>query len=137
MSEKDTSDYPTELLEGETEFVFFVYDDTPEDPRYSLWAQRDDWGVSLYDHTPQGVGIWNKLERDSDYDAETPTETLREMLGEYAAGDRIDVRWLDDLPPHERHFVKCIHGTVNGKEEAVPEPVIRWLSRLADEYGPQ
>lgn len=124
------SDYPDELLSEDTEFVFFVYDDDPDDPRYSLWAQRPEWGVSMYERNREGQATWQKLKRDADYDEVAPSDDLRDILTDFVCGEAVDVDRITDLDPHEDHFVRAVHGTDKANPSAFPEPVVEWFRRL-------
>jgi len=128
-------EYPTELLEEDTEFVFFVYSDTQDDPRFSLWAQRPEWGVSMYERNPEDSATWQKLDRDADYDEIEPTDELRGILHDFAKGKRVDARVVKDLPAHEEYFIRALHGTDRENPSAIPEPVIEWMRRLGDNEG--
>jgi hypothetical protein len=108
------------------EFEFFVYDDDPDDPRFSFWAQHGDSGVCVYDRPPEGVGMWLKLKRDSDYDAVKPSDELIDIVAR-SRSESVEPEAVEALPPHERYFFQAIHGTATENPEAIPAPVWEFI----------
>jgi hypothetical protein len=115
------------------EFEFFVYEDG-EDPRFSFWMQLESEGMCLYDRPPEGAGMWLSPDRESDYEAVTPTEELREIVAAML-GDGFEAERLDGLPDHERYFVQVLHGTVEENPDGVPAPVWHWMHECASEVA--
>lgn len=115
------------------EFVFYVYDDDPDDPRFGFWLEFDDrTGMSLYERTPEGAGMWLKPSAGSDHDATTPTDELEAIVAELVNTDGVPAKRVDDLPSHERFFVGVIHGTIEQKPDGVPDPVYTWMNECAE-----
>ena len=119
----------------DAEFVFYVYDDDPEDPRFSFWMETGDGGMSLYERPPDGAGMWLDPDPGSDHDAVPPTDGLRDAVAELL-NDGIGVDEVADLPAHERYFLQVIHGTNDENPGAIPGPVWHWMERCAGERDP-
>lgn len=113
------------------EWEFFVYE---EPDCYSLWLQRGDRGVCLYNQTPEGEGMWLSPERDSNYEPLTPSDDLRHLLGRLVAQEDIEEDDVDKLDPHERNFFQIVHGTVSEKPDAIPDPVWTWMWDCNEEF---
>lgn len=110
------------------EFVFYLYDEDPDDPRFSFWIETPDGeGMSLYERPPDGAGMWLKPSKGSDHDAAEPTPELQAVAVEMLHGDGVPAERVDDLPPHERHFVQVLHGTNVQNPDAIPAPVFAWV----------
>jgi len=117
----------------EHEFVFYLYDEDEDDPRFSFWIETSDGsGMSLYERPPDGHGMWLKPSEGSDHDAVEPTDDLKAVIAELLAGD-VSADRVHDLEPHERYFVQVIHGTVDQNPDAIPEPVWGWMHDAAEE----
>lgn len=115
------------------EFVFYLYDEDEEDPRFSFWLETTDGsGMSLYERPPDGHGMWLKPSQGSDHDAVEPTDELKEIVAALLE-DEIPVERLFDLPAHERYFVQLIHGTIDENPDAIPNPVWGWMHDSAEE----
>lgn len=109
------------------EFVFYLYDEDDEDPRFSFWVETSDGsGMSLYERPPDGDGMWLKPSEGSDHDAVEPTSGLKTIVAELMGND-VDADRVHDLPPHERYFVQVIHGTIEQNPDAIPDPVWSWM----------
>ncbi|ELY96523.1 hypothetical protein C484_00820 [Natrialba taiwanensis DSM 12281] len=125
----------TEQLEDKTEheFVFYLYEEDEEDPRFSFWLETSDGsGMSLYERLPDGQGMWLKPSEGSDHGAVEPTDELKAVISELMAND-VSADRVHDLAPHERHFVQGIHGTVDQNPDAIPNPVWGWMHDAAEE----
>lgn len=113
------------------EFVFYVYDDDPDDPRFGFWLETEDGeGMSLYERLPDGDGMWLKPSKGSDYGAVEPSADLKSAI-EGLLGDGVSVDAINDLPAHERYFVQVIHGTIDENPDAIPAPVWGWMDHVA------
>lgn len=124
----------TEPGDVTTEYVFYIYDDDPEDPRFSFWIETSEaGGMSLYERPPDGEGKWLKPSKGSDYGAVEPTDELRKYVAKFVAGDGVPAEDVHDLPAHERHFFQVIHGTIDEKPHAVPDPVWEWMNDCVKE----
>jgi hypothetical protein len=123
-----------EVEQSVVNFVFYVYDDDEDDPRYSFWLERDERGRSLYERPPDGRGMWLDPDIGGDYEPVEPTEDLKQVIaGMLNAG--IDGGEIIDLPAHERHFVQVLHGTNSDKPGAIPAPVWGWMKRCESEVS--
>ena len=122
------------MTSDDSEFVFYVYNDDDEDPRFSFWYLFEDSGMSMYERPPDGQGMWLKPSQDSDYGGEQPTDALREVIAQLM-GDGIHTDALDELPAYERHFVQVIHGTVEQNPDGIPNPVWSWMYECADQLA--
>ncbi|MFW6039656.1 MAG: hypothetical protein ACOC9N_01100 [Gemmatimonadota bacterium] len=121
--------------ESDTEFVFYVYDDDPDDPRFGFWLETADGeGMSLYERQPDGDGMWLKPSQGSDYGAVKPSADLKRTIAELL-GDGVSITTVRKLPPHERYFVQVIHGTIEEKPDAIPDPVWYWMNETAAEVA--
>ena len=117
------------------EFVFYVYDDDADDPRFSFWMEFGDSGMSLYERPPDGAGMWLDPEPGSDHDAVAPSDDLRDAVAELL-DDGIDAEVVETLPAHERYFLQVIHGTNVENPGGIPGPVWHWMERCAAERDP-
>jgi len=120
---------------SDTEFEFFVYEDDEDDPRFSFWMQLESEGMCLYDRPPEGAGMWLSPDRESDYEPETPTDDLREIVAALLGGG-FEATRLADLPSHEQYFVQVLHGTVEENPDGLPAPVWHWMHECAAEVEP-
>jgi hypothetical protein len=116
------------------EFVFYVYDDDPDDPRFSFWIEGDETGRSLYERPPDGRGMWLDPEIGSDYGSVEPTRELKRVIAGLLDGG-VDSEDIIDLPPHERHFVQVLHGTNVDNPGGIPGPVWDWMERCESEVS--
>lgn len=116
------------------EFVFYIYEQDADDPRFSFWLERDDQGLSLYERPPDGNGMWLKPEVGSDHDAVAPTEAFERVVAGLMHGG-VDGAAVHDLPGHERYFVESILGTIEKDPDALPAPVWGYLNDCADRYA--
>lgn len=115
------------------EFVFYIYDDDPEDPRFSFWIETTNaGGMSLYERPPEGAGMWLKPETGSDHSSVEPSDEFEAVIADLMDGGLEGARILE-LPPHERHFVQVIYGTVEENPDAIPEPVWGYMHDVAEE----
>jgi hypothetical protein len=110
------------------DFVFYVYDDDPEDPRFSFWLETGDGGMSLYERPPDGEGMWLDPEPGSDYGQVEPSDELRGVVHDLIR-EGVDTERVAELPAHERHFVQVISGTIEEAEDRIPSPVWHWIHR--------
>lgn len=116
-----------------SEFVFYVYDDSPDDPRFSLWVEGNMRGRSLFELPPDGEGMWLKPSNDeSEFPSVKATDELEQVLGKLGTGG-VDGSEINDLDSHERRFVEAIYGTVQDDPDKIPAPVWNWIERCADE----
>ncbi|WP_337653208.1 hypothetical protein [Halomontanus rarus] len=115
------------------EFVFYIYDDDPEDPRFSFWIETTHaGGMSLYERPPEGAGMWLKPETGSDHESVDPTDEFEGVIADLMGGGLEGERILD-LPAHERYFVQAIHGTAEEDPDAIPAPVWGYMHDVAAE----
>jgi hypothetical protein len=114
------------------EFVFYVYEDDPDDPRFSFWREGDETGRSLYERPPDGRGMWLDPEIGSDYGSVEPTDDLKRVIAGLLDGG-VDGEEIMELPAHERHFVQVLHGTNVDNPGAIPGPVWDWMERCESE----
>lgn len=127
MGEIDTTTAEeTDFGDGEVEYVFYIYDEEPEDIRYAFWAHMEDIAVSLFERTPDN-GIWiNHDPVKSDYAGVEPTETLREVIGDLFTEEGLDPEIFEELPEHEKDFVGLIYGTIT-EEGTIPDMMWEFL----------
>jgi len=130
----DTGGSQSKTRTERSEFEFYVYEQDDEDPRFSFWVQHGDTGFCVYDRPPEGVGMWLKLERESDYEPSPPSEGLKHALGAVMNGG-VDAEVVEALPPHERHFFQVVYGTTEEHPDAIPAPVWDFMHRCADEVS--
>lgn len=116
------------------EFVFYIYDDDADDPRFGFWLETEEGGMSLYERPPDGEGKWLDPDGGGDYDGVEPTDDLKNVI-RALFDDGIDGATVADLPPHERHFVQVIHGTNAENPGAIPAPVWHWMNDVAAEVS--
>jgi len=113
-------------------YVFYTYNDSDDDPRFSFWMLMGGHGMSLYERPPDGQGMWLKPNIDSDYDPTEPTDALGDIAADLVGQREVSLERVEELPTHERHFVKVIHGTIDKNPDAVPGPVWAWMWREHD-----
>lgn len=119
---------PSDTADVTTGYVFYVYDDDPEDPRFSFWIETAEaGGMSLFERPPDGAGMWLKPSKDDEHDAVEPSDELRQLVAEFVAGDGVPASRVQQLPAHERHFFEVVHGTIREKPDAIPDPVWDWM----------
>ena len=117
------------------DYAFYIYEDDPEDPRFSFWMHVEDGnGLSLYERPPEGHGMWLKVEEGSDHERVEPSDSLKGVIADLL-DDGVEGGEILDLPPHERYFVQVIHGTVEDNPDSIPAPVWHWMNSVADEVG--
>jgi len=121
---------------GDVEFVFYVYDDDQEDPRFSFWMYTADGetGMSLFEKPPDGEGKWLCPERKSEYDGTQPTEELRRIMA-MLLGDGVEAGGVRQLPAHEEHMFRYIHGTAAENPDALPGPVWAFMQDCEREFS--
>jgi len=107
-------------------YVFYIYEDDEEDPRFSFWMESESDGISLYERPPDGQGMWLKIDTGSDYGKVVPTDEFESIIAGLM-GDGVDGTRVDDLPSHERFFTKAIFGTIEQNPDAIPGPVWNYL----------
>jgi len=129
-----TDTHSGEVEQGVVNFVFYVYDDDEDDPRYSFWLERDETGRSLYERPPDGRGMWLDPEIGGDYASVEPTEDLKQVIAGLLNGG-IDGGQITDLPAHERDFVQVLHGTNTNNPGGIPAPVWDWMERCESEVS--
>lgn len=122
-------------MSDDEEFVFYVYEDDFEDPRFSFWLEvpADGTGMCLYDRPPEGDGMWLDPEIGGDYGAVEPTDEFEQVLAQLM-GDGIDAGRLADLPAHEDYFVRVIHGTIDENADGIPNVVWSYLHECAERW---
>jgi len=120
---------------SETEYKFYLYEQDPDDPRFSFWMSLDGAGeMALYDRPPEGDGMWLCPDDNSDYGGQAPSETFENLLGQLM-GNGIDVGELTTLPPHEEYFVRVIHGTVEQNPDGIPSPLWAYMHDCHEELA--
>jgi len=120
------------MSDTSTEFVFYLYDDDPDNPRFSFWLEGDETGRSLYERPPDGVGMWLDPEVGGEYEPVNPTDELKRVIAALL-NDGIDGKEILELPAHELHFVQVLHGTNVENPGAIPEPVWDWMIQCESE----
>jgi len=121
------------------EYYFYVYKEDEEDPRFGFWTGADSIEFSLFERTPeQGVWLSNEQKSSDEYERRAPTEDFERILGALAAGKKVGVDDINDLPPHEEFFAHSFAGTVQEKgQEAIPNGVLGYAESLIDEPAQQ
>lgn len=132
-SPDENAEYTDEVTH---EFVFYLYEQDADDPRFSFWIETSDaGGMSLYERPPDGAGMWLKPSEGSDHDAVEPSAELKRVIAEFIGGDGVPVERVDELPVHEKYFVQVLHGTIEDNPDAVPDPVWGWMHDCAEEVA--
>ena len=123
------------MSEIDHEFVFYLYEQDEDDPRFSFWLETSDGsGMLLYERPPDGHGMWLKPSEGSDHDAVEPSDELKEIIAELMGND-VDADRVHGLEPHERYFVQVVHGTVEQNPDAIPDPVWGWMHDVSEEVS--
>ena len=109
-----------------TEYVFYVYDDNPDDPRFSFWMQHPERGIEtpLFGRPPDGEGKWLDPEMGgSDYAGTDASNGLRVALADLIEYKEVKTERVEELPAHESAFVRYITGTIEEHPGSLPAPV--------------
>lgn len=114
---------------------FFVYDYDEDDPRYGVWYVEGDKGVSLFEYTPEGQGMWLNVDlKGSTYEPIIPSEQFKRVASSLMDESGVLAKAIEDLPPYEREFMFNIIGSLNETPNIVPVPIMKFIAECSIEY---